>query len=297
MNNNLGAVVRVVIEVILFVFICVLIWAVIQSKREEADLQVKLAGAQVEIKSASEKLASTEAAYAEAEHKLDKAAKGALWEYEGRFGPDFWGKVFPTCGAGKSQAPLDIKGPFGRAKAKLQIDYKRSALKVIHNGHTVQVNLSPGSRLIVDGTPYELLQFHFHRPSEEWIDGKPSDMSLHLVHKSAEGKLVVLGVLLQSMAADNAGLVPLWTHMPTSEGPEQSFPETNVDPAKLIPSNLAYYQYEGSLTTPPCTEGVTFFILKTKMPISKAQLEAFPLHHSNARPIQPLNGRTILSSD
>ncbi|MEY2777109.1 MAG: Carbonic anhydrase precursor [Pseudomonadota bacterium] len=297
MNNNLGAVVRVVVEIFLFAFICVLIWVVIQSKREEATLQVKLAGAQVEIKTATEKLATTEEAFAEAEHKLDKAAKGSLWEYEGRFGPDFWGKVFPTCGAGKSQAPLDIKGPFAKAKTKLQLDYKLSSLKVIHNGHTVQVNLSPGSRLLVDGVAYELLQFHFHKPSEEWIDGKPSDMTLHLVHKSAEGKLAVLGVLLQSVAADNPGLVPIWTHLPTAEGPEQAFPETNVDPAKLIPSNLAYYQYEGSLTTPPCTEGVTFFILKTKMPISKAQLDAFPIHHSNARPVQPQNGRTIYSSD
>lgn len=296
MNNNLAAAVRIVVEVLLFVFICILIWVVIQSKREEATLQVKLAGAQVQINTATEKLATTEAAFAEAEHKLDKAAKGALWEYEGRFGPDFWGKVFPTCGIGKSQAPLDIRGPFGKAKAKIQVDYKLSGLKLIHNGHTVQVNVAPGSRLLVDGVAYELLQFHFHRPSEEWIEGKPSDMSLHLVHKSADGKLAVLGVLLQAMAADNQGLVPIWTHLPSAEGPEQSFPETNVDPAKLIPSNLAYYQYEGSLTTPPCTEGVTFFILKTKMPISKGQLDAFPIPHSNARPVQPLNGRTIYSS-
>lgn len=297
MNNNLGAVVRVVVEVFLIVFICVLIWVVIQSKREEATLQVKLAGAQVELRSAAEKVSAAEATVAEAEYKLDKAAKGALWEYEGRFGPDFWGKVFPTCGSGRSQAPLDIKAPFAKAKAKIKPSYQLSSLKLIHNGHTLQVNVAPGSRLMVDGVAYELLQFHFHKPSEEWLGGKPSDMSLHMVHRSAEGRLVVLGILLQSMAADNPGLAPIWAHMPTSEGPEKSFPETNVDPAKLLPNNLAFYQYEGSLTTPPCTEGVSFFILKTKMPISKGQLDAFPIHHPNARPIQPLNGRTIFSSD
>lgn len=295
--NNLGNVIRAVVEFLLVTFIVVLLVVVVQGKNNEVSLEVRLAAASADLQSATAKLAELEAAHSAAEYKLDKAAKGALWEYEGRFGPQFWGKVFPVCGTGKSQSPLDIRGPFVKAKSKIKVEYQLSALKVINNGHTVQINVAPGSRMLVDGVPYELLQFHFHKPSEEWLDGKVSDMSLHLVHKSADGHLAVLGILLQAMGADNPALAPIWNHMPTKEGPEQAFPETNVDPAALLPSNMAFFQYEGSLTTPPCTEGVQFFILKTKMPISKAQLQDFPLHHPNARPVQPLNGRTIFTSD
>jgi carbonic anhydrase len=295
--NNIGAAVRIVAELLAAIAVFILIFIIVDTKGEVATLDVKLAKAQVELEAASKKISDTENSLALAERRLDKAAKGTLWEYEGRFGPDFWNKAFPVCGNGKQQSPIDIRGPFGRSKTKIRIDYKVSSLKILNNGHSVQVNVPPGSRLFVDEVPFDLLQFHFHKPGEELIDGKPSEMNIHFVHKSADGRLAVLGVLLQSFAADNRHLRPIWAHMPIEEGPIQDIPETNIDPAKLLPDSLSFYQYEGSLTTPPCTEGVTFFILKTKVPISVSQLKAFPIHGPNNRPIQPLNGRTIYVSD
>jgi len=138
---------------------------------------------------------------------------------------------------------------------------------------------------------YNLLQFHFHRPSEEQIDGKPMAMVAHFVHKSAEGKLAVLGVLLNE-GKDNEAIKTIWDNAPKAEGPEVVFDKIKFNPNSLVPAALTHYSYEGSLTTPPCTEGVNFYILKTPVDISKAQVNAFPFKR-NARPVQPLNGRKI----
>jgi hypothetical protein len=115
------------------------------------------------------------------------------WGYDGVMGPDNWGKEFPTCGKGKSQSPLNIKSPFVKGRISVTADYKAGPLRILNNGHTIQVNVKPGSKLRIDGVPHDLLQFHFHRPSEEHIDGKPSAMVIHFVHKNAAGKLAVLG--------------------------------------------------------------------------------------------------------
>jgi carbonic anhydrase len=123
--------------------------------------------------------------------------QAAHWEYDGAMGPENWGKEFPTCGRGKSQAPLNIKGPFEKVRYSVAPDYKQGQLKIVNNGHTIQVNVPVGSKIRIDGKPYDLLQFHFHRPSEEHIDGKPSAMVIHFVHKNAEGELAVLGVMLR----------------------------------------------------------------------------------------------------
>ena len=215
------------------------------------------------------------------------------WGYEGAMGPDRWGNEFPTCAKGKSQAPLNIKGPFEKALFNVAPDYKPGQLKILNNGHTIQVNVPPGSKLRIDSKPFELLQFHFHRPSEEHIDGKPSAMVVHFVHKNDAGKLAVLGVLLKE-GNENPGIKALWAHAPTSEGPEVAPEGVMFNPANLLPREYEFYSYEGSLTTPPCTEGVRFFILKSHVNVSKEQVEAFPFK-KNARPIQPQNGRAIAS--
>jgi len=119
----------------------------------------------------------------------------AHWEYEGAMGPENWGKEFPTCGRGKSQAPLNIKGPFEKVRFSVAPDYKQGQLKIVNNGHTIQVNVPVGSKIRIDGRAYDLMQFHFHRPSEEHIDGKPSVMVVHFVHKNLEGELAVLAVM------------------------------------------------------------------------------------------------------
>ena len=213
------------------------------------------------------------------------------WGYEGAMGPESWGNDFPTCARGKAQAPLNIKGPFEKALFNVTPDYKNGPLKIINNGHTIQVNVPPGSKLRIDSQPFELVQFHFHRPSEEQINGKPSAMVAHFVHKNSEGRLAVLGVMLKE-GNENPGIKTLWTHAPAKEGPEVSPEGVSFNPANLLPREYEFYSYEGSLTTPPCTEGVRFFILKSQVNISREQVEAFPFK-KNARPVQPQNGRAI----
>ena len=218
----------------------------------------------------------------------------AHWDYEGEMGPENWGKEFPTCGKGKSQSPLNIKGPFEKVRFNIVPDYKPGPLKILNNGHTIQVNVTPGSKIRIDGKAYDLLQFHFHRPSEEHINGKPSAMVIHYVHKNDSGELAVLGVLLQE-GNENPGIKTLWSHAPSKEGPEVAPDNVAFNPANLLPREMEFYHYDGSLTTPPCTEKVKFYILKTQVNIGKEQITQFPFK-MNARPVQPLNERKIFTN-
>ncbi len=213
------------------------------------------------------------------------------WDYEGPMGPENWGKEFPTCAKGKSQSPLDIKGPFEKVKTSIATDYKNGPLKILNNGHTIQVNVEPGSKVRIDGMAYDLLQFHFHKPSEELIDGKPAAMVIHFVHKNAAGQLAVIGVLLKE-GNENPGIKTLWANLPAKEGPEVMPENVSFNPSNLLPREMDFYSYEGSLTTPPCTEKVKFFILKSQVNIAREQVGAFPFK-KNARPVQPLNERVI----
>jgi len=218
----------------------------------------------------------------------------AHWEYEGAMGPENWGKEFPTCGKGKSQAPLNIKGPFEKVRFSVAPDYKQGQLKIVNNGHTIQVNVPVGSKIRIDGRAYDLVQFHFHRPSEEHIDGKPSVMVVHFVHKNLEGELAVLAVMLRE-GNENPGIKTLWTHAPPKEGPEVVPDGVMFNPANLLPREMDFFHYDGSLTTPPCTEKVKFYILKTQVNIAKEQVTDFPFK-MNARPVQPANGRPIYTN-
>ena len=218
----------------------------------------------------------------------------AHWGYEGEMGPEHWGKEFPTCGKGKSQSPLNIKGPFEKVRFTVVPDYKLGPLKILNNGHTIQVNVTPGSKIRIDGKAFDLLQFHFHRPSEEHINGKPSAMVIHFVHKNESGELAVLGVLLQE-GNENPGIKTLWSYAPLKEGPEVAPENVAFNPANLLPREMEFFHYDGSLTTPPCTEKVKYYILKSQVNISKEQVTLFPFK-MNARPIQPLNDRKILTN-
>ena len=227
----------------------------------------------------------------EKDEKAHKKGHAVHWDYAGDMGPENWGDEFPTCGKGTKQAPLNITGPFEKSKDVLVVNYKEGPLKILNNGHTIQVNVEPGSTLKINKDVFNLLQFHFHRPSEEQIDGKPMAMVAHFVHKNADGKLAVLGVLLND-GKDNAAIQTLWNNAPKAEGPEVVVDKVKFDPSSLVPAALTHYNYEGSLTTPPCTEGVNFYILKTPVEIGKKQVMDFPFKR-NARPVQPLNGRKI----
>jgi len=174
--------------------------------------------------------------------------------------------------------------------------YNSSPLTILDNGHTIQVNYAAGSSLTIEGKRHELLQFHFHKPSEEKINGRNYPMVAHLVHKNEEGKLAVVAVLFRK-GADNPLVQTLWDALPKEKGAPQEVAGVNIDIGKLLPASRGYYNFAGSLTTPPCSEGVNWFVLKTPVEISEAQLKRFAnVYQDNARPTQPLNGRTVTES-
>ena len=226
---------------------------------------------------------------------------GHHWTYAGETGPTHWAKMekeFQSCGLGKHQSPIDIHTKQAKAAdlPAIKFDYQPSPLKIIDNGHTVQVNYAPGSSIDVGGSKYELVQFHFHKPSEERLDGKSYDMVAHLVHKDAAGKLAVVAVPLKK-GSENPLIETLWKNLPKEKEREQEAAGVTINVADLLPAKRGYYAFEGSLTTPPCSEGVRWMVLKDSSPISAGELAAFgKLYPMNARPVQPLNGREVMSS-
>jgi len=224
---------------------------------------------------------------------------GPHWSYRGADGPDHWGeldKTFGTCQTGHQQSPIDIRGARSADLPPIQFDYRRTPLHVVNNGHTVQVNYAPGSFITVGDKRYQLTQFHFHHPSEERINGKGFEMVAHLVHATPDGALAVVAVLLGT-GGENPVIASLWQHLPPHEGPEQALDDVQIDATGLLPQNHGYYTFAGSLTTPPCSENVTWFVLKTPAQISQNQADAFGrLYPRDARPIQPINGRVVLAS-
>jgi carbonic anhydrase len=223
----------------------------------------------------------------------------AHWSYTGEDNPAEWGKLdsaYATCSVGKKQSPINITDPKTSDLPALQFNYRAVPLNVIDNGHTIQVNYEAGSTLKVGDKTYTLKQFHFHHPSEEQINGKGYDMVAHLVHADDEGRLAVVAVLLTS-GVSNAFLASIWKNFPAEKEKAVEDASVSVNVADLLPSDHAYYTYLGSLTTPPCSEGVTWYVLKTPVQLSSDQVAAFAeIYPMNARPIQPLNGRGLLAS-
>jgi carbonic anhydrase len=224
------------------------------------------------------------------------------WSYSGNEGPSRWGQLdsaYRVCETGKTQAPINIeKKDVSTAKLpQLVFNYRPVPLDVIDNGHTIQVNYAPGSALLVGGKRYELVQFHFHHPSEEEIDGKRFEMVVHLVHRDAAGQLAVVAVLLR-VGHENPLLATLWGGLPKPGNHEPQITKARINAGGLLPSDHGYYAFSGSLTTPPCLEGVRWMALKTPVEISKAQVATFASRYpDNARPVQRLNGRHVLASN
>ncbi|WP_163338878.1 carbonic anhydrase [Desulfopila sp. IMCC35008] len=224
-------------------------------------------------------------------------ASGSIhWGYSGEGGPENWGKLaqeFALCSAGKNQSPVDIADMINGNLADLAFAYQASGTEVHNNGHAIQVNYQPGSTLTAGGSIFELKQFHFHSPSENTIAGKSFPLEAHFVHADTNGDLAVVAVMYEE-GEQNAELDKAWTQMPTEAGQKAALKET-VDANKLLPEDKDYYYFNGSLTTPPCTEGVRWFVLKTSGSVSKEQVEKFAhvMHHPNNRPVQPLNARLI----
>ena len=221
------------------------------------------------------------------------------WDYQGSGGPERWGRMkpeFAKCSSGTRQSPIDIREGIKVELDAVQFDYKPSAFKVVDNGHTIQVNVAPGNSIEVMGQRFELVQFHFHRPSEERIDGKAFDMVAHLVHKNLEGRLAVVAVLLEKGSAQPV-VQSVWNNLPLEKGDEVAA-RAPIDLNRLLPSERGYFTYMGSLTTPPCSEGVLWMVMKQPVPISGEQIDIFArLYPMNARPIQSASGRLIKESN
>ncbi len=228
-----------------------------------------------------------------------RAHRADHWSYQGADGPQAWAQLrpeFARCSKGLRQSPIDIQDGIKVQLEPIAFDYRPGPFRVVDNGHTVQVNVAPGSSIEVMGRRYELVQFHFHRPSEERVDGKQFDMVVHLVHKDPEGRLAVVAVLLESGSAQPV-VQSVWNNLPLEKNDEVAV-RTALDPSGLLPADRSYYTYMGSLTTPPCTEGVLWMVMKNPQPVSPDQIGIFMrLYPMNARPIQASSGRLIKESN
>lgn len=219
------------------------------------------------------------------------------WGYSGEAGPENWAKLDSKnilCSIGKNQSPIDITNPMQADLQPMKLDYRAEALEVENNGHTIQVNHAPGSTLVVSGRTFELKQFHFHAPSENRVGGKQFPLEVHLVHADKDGNLAVLAVMFEAGAA-NPALEKLWVAMPGKAGNKIALP-AGISAAAMLPADKDYYRFNGSLTTPPCSEGVSWFVAKKPASASHAQVEQFTraVGFANNRPVQAINARPVL---
>jgi carbonic anhydrase len=226
-------------------------------------------------------------------------AHASHWDYQGPGGPANWGQLkpeFATCATGVRQSPIDIRDGIKVQLDLVQFDYRASSFRVIDNGHTVQVDVGAGNAIEVLGRRYELLQFHFHRPSEERIEGRQFAMVAHLVHKSADGRLAVVAVLIEQGRAHPI-VQAVWNNLPLDKG-EDVAARASLDLSGLLPEDRSYFTYMGSLTTPPCSEGVLWMVMRQPVQVSPEQIGVFArLYPMNARPVQQAGGRLIKQSD
>lgn len=227
----------------------------------------------------------------------DEHGHSAHWDYVGQEGPEHWGDLDPNfdlCKRGKNQAPVDLKHFVDSQLPPIGFHYRPGGHDEVNNGHTIQVDYGAGSTITVDGRDYELKQFHFHTPSENHIAGKEFPMEVHLVHADKDGNLAVIAVMIED-GAENRTLASAWSVMPDHANTSVHL-AAEVSAEDLLPTNRDYYRFSGSLTTPPCSEGVLWMVMKHPITASADQITKFAhvMGHPNNRPIQELNARLIV---
>jgi len=233
---------------------------------------------------------------------LVRKATASSWSYQGETGAEFWGQLdpeFSTCAVGQAQSPIDIQSSAVASFGSLELDYQDTSLTIVNNDRTIRVDYQPGSSLTLDGQKYDLLQFHFHQPSEHLISGKALAMEAHFVHQNrATGDLVVLAVLM-SVGEINQALALVWNNIPVQSDRFEEAEDLIFNAGGLLPENInQYYRYRGSLTTPPCSEIVTWLVLKQPVQVSQLQIARFlKAIGNNARPVQALNNRVLSESE
>lgn len=232
---------------------------------------------------------------------LAAAQSGATWEYSGKTGPVNWHRLDPAYKAcdGNAQSPIDIRGArLNKGLKPLEFHYRAGEATLENNGHTIVVHVPAGSYMVADGVRYELQSFSFHHPSEHAVGGKLNDMDVELLHKSADGRLAVVAVRFSMERGDpNALLAALWPHLPKKAGTTEKLTDY-VNAGGFLPADTGYWTYTGSLTTPPCTEGVQWFVLQEPLGVSLVQLKQFQsFFPMNSRPVEDRNGRKIEANE
>ena len=230
---------------------------------------------------------------------LFAAEEAPHWSYEGDEGPDHWAEIserYRLCSEGMNQSPINITVDVHAGLPELIFNYHSSQLDEINNGHTIQQNVEPGGFLMITGRDvlFELKQFHFHSPSEHKIAGKSFAMEMHFVHTGVDGLLAVVGVMIEE-GDEHPVLNKLWSFMPEQAG-ETSKQAIGIEETNLLPPTREYFAYSGSLTTPPCSEGVKWIVLKKPIEASAEQIARFKERFGpdTNRPVQPRNARLIL---
>lgn len=279
-----------------------------QEDQSEVDLSAKIAerlavmrANQAARAAAAAKARKAAVAKAEADAKpvVLPPAHGTQWSYEGELGPANWSKInvdWAKCGSGTRQAPIDLRDGMKVDLEQIAFDYHPSSFNVIDNGHTVLVTVGSGNYITVANRTFELQQFHFHRPSEERVNGRSFEMVVHLVHKDAEGKQAILALLLERGKPQNV-IQTIWNNLPLEKNTLVQ-PAIVLDPGELLPAKRGYYTYMGSMTEPPCSEEVLWMVMKEPVQASPEQMALFSrLYPLNARPTQPTSGRIIKESN
>ncbi len=226
------------------------------------------------------------------------ASQAAHWTYSGHSGPEHWGDLSPQfemCKKGVNQSPVDLAGMVEAELSPLQVAYQPTPLDVINNGHTIKAITTNNSTITLEGHTYKLLQVHFHTPSENHINGKSFPMEAHFVHADEAGNLAVVALMYTEGQA-NPSLLPIWDKMPAKTGMTVKSADTTLDTDAMLPANRDYYRFNGSLTTPPCSEGVVWLMMKEAAVASKEQVAKFhaTFGQDTNRPVQPLNARVVL---
>jgi carbonic anhydrase len=271
-----------------------------QRLAELRERQQARAGAAARAKKAAEakRLAEDKAA-AVAAIQAAAPKHGTVWSYEGELGPANWSKInvdWARCGGGNRQSPIDIRDGIKVNLEQISFDYHPSSFSEINNGHTIDVTVGSGNFITVGNETYELQGFHFHRPSEEKINGKGTEMVMHMVHRSAEGKIAIIAVLLER-GQGHPLMQTIWDNLPLEKN-QAAAPSIVIDPSEALPQQREYFTYMGSLSEPPCTEGVLWMVFKQPRQASPAQMALFSrLYPLNARPVQSSGGRMVKESN
>ncbi len=231
-------------------------------------------------------------------HNTEKELHRVKWGYKGDIGPDRWGDLSPEyklCKTGKNQSPIDIRNAKKEKLPKINFNYQDSILNITNSGYTIQLKYDKGSYVKYEDKKCDLLQLHFHTPSEHLINGRAFPMEAHLVHKCDDGKLLIIGVMVRQ-GKEHSLIKDIWTVMPEKAG-ESVKVDVKINAKGILPKDRSYYAYSGSLTIPPCSEDVTWIIMKESIEVSSEQISRFrELYDVNSRPVQPINDRIIKES-